>query len=517
MQNSDLAQRRRGWFSPRLFLLLLAVLPTGCGVWLALPRLGFWLWHDEIYTLQCFATGRLRDALLDYHLPNNHILFSAVFGQLRELLGLQLLDILPMRLLMLLSFAAMLLLAFLLTRRIAGNWAAAMLAMLLATSHPILAYAIQIRGYGPSCILTLTALWALWHLREAGCARRWLIVYVASGFVSVGILPTNLCVFAVLAAWFALWQVQAGGWGVLRGRALWRRLSFVALTPLSGLAFLLPVYGQVAQSLQGGAVTPLPELLVVWPWAALRDFWWLLPVAALPLLRRETRREGALYLALLASALAVPLLCAGVLSSPPNSRVFYPVLPLVYAALAWGVWLGARTLLRGRAIALAAGAVLLLLPALGYWRESNGAWYFERYPRDAYIHDLYDHTYQYDYRIVETIQQTQRLGAAAPPSFVVIGDCDPMCVFWYCRLLYGEEGIAGMPMVWYGMFAEREQTRERFKRLYQKRQNGFVIARSAEEAARAVKDITLPAQPLLSNVGDFGVFQLFRLYPPAGR
>ncbi len=504
---SEPAEKWRG--NPRLLSFLLVLLPLAIGCWLLLERLGDPLWHDEIYTLERFATGDARNAFLDYSLPNNHILFSAVYGWLRALLGLTTGEPVALRLLLLPSFLAGIVLFFLACRREFGAAGAGLAALLLATSHPVLLQALQIRGYGPSLALVALALLLLPDLRRKPLSWRRGVLFGCAGTLCVGILPTNLLAFAVFPAWLLIDAAFATEKTAVR--ALLLRLAAVGLPPLLGLLFLVPVWSQVPEALRHGAATTLAELARGWPLAALRDFWWLLPLALLPLFWRDSRRQGMLQLALLLAALLVPLLLILPLPAVPNSRVLYPVLPLVLAPLAAGAGLGLRQLLKTR-VWLGYALVAAALIVCGDWRERTQAGFASRYPPDRYVYDLYDHSHLYRFPFLEAIAAAQTELQRAPAALVLTNGCDALTFFWYYQRRMPPELARQTPLFWQGQLSEARPLA--FLRGWGR---PVVVVASGEDAARALAQQLFPDAPFrLMLARDCGILRVYRL-SAAGR
>ncbi|MFH0910187.1 MAG: hypothetical protein V1918_01570, partial [Planctomycetota bacterium] len=114
-----------------LFFLLL---PFFAAFAFLFPHLYDDVWYDEGYMLERFATGRVWDAFTDYHLPNNHILYTVALSLWKRMLGSSAGSVAALRAPLLVLFAATLILLPKARRRMGETEGASLGVMLFATS-----------------------------------------------------------------------------------------------------------------------------------------------------------------------------------------------------------------------------------------------------------------------------------------------------------------------------------------------------------------------------------------------
>ncbi|TAK11271.1 MAG: hypothetical protein EPO32_12845 [Anaerolineae bacterium] len=219
----------------RFALALLAVTLAGAlGRALLLTQA---LGHDEAYSYIAFASRPLRYVLTDYHLPNNHVLHTALMFFSTRLFG----DApWALRLPAYLAGVALIPLAYLAGRAFYGR-AAGLLAAAFTAALPVLVdFSVDARGY------TLMAVFALLALLTAEAQRReptvlgWLLLAVWFG-LGLYTLPIMLLPMALLAGWWGLAWLAADVGGARRGRDL----LGLAAAGLGGLALMLLLYSPI--------------------------------------------------------------------------------------------------------------------------------------------------------------------------------------------------------------------------------------------------------------------------------
>ncbi|KAF0243874.1 MAG: hypothetical protein FD180_2999 [Planctomycetota bacterium] len=305
------------------------VLPALAALAIARERFADLPWHDEVYTLNVFATS-VGKALTDYHAPNNHVLFSAALALWRDCTpGDE--SLLSLRLLPALCFALSAGVLAAAVRRMAGSAFGAAAGCLFASLHVTQNFALQLRGYGPSWLPLAGALWAAVAWIESPRAAL-LALFAACAAISVGIVPTNVFPALALGAWAA--------WHAFR-RGKRAEAAVFALAPLAGALFYAAVLPQLGAQAAGFAprVTRI-EFTLEWIISLAKDLGWLVPAAAIGLaaLLKRMRVNPApgvgaklgLILAVAAAALATAVL----LPHAPYPRVLVPALPLFCAAIA---------------------------------------------------------------------------------------------------------------------------------------------------------------------------------------
>lgn len=297
------------------------LLPALAGLVLARRRFTDEPWHDEVYTLDVFATS-VKAAFTDYHAPNNHVLFSAALALWRKLSpGEE--SMLFLRMLPAACFAASAVVLAAAVKRAAGAAAGALAAVVFVSLHVTLNYALQLRGYGPSWLAVSGALWAAAAWR-ATPRPAFLCAFAACAAIAVGILPTNL-----------LPSLAIGAWAAARGP---RRLAggFLA-APLAGFVAYVGVLPQLAS--HASAFQPgLTRLGVLGEWGRflfLEDTTIVIALATcafLALRRREEPRPPAEPVDGVLLALPLCVLAFLLMRHAPYGRVIVPALPLLAAS-----------------------------------------------------------------------------------------------------------------------------------------------------------------------------------------
>ncbi|MHB8536102.1 MAG: hypothetical protein ACYDBW_11740 [Sulfuricaulis sp.] len=288
-------------------------------------------WYDENYSLTNFVRWGPKHILSDYHVPNNHILYSLGLWGWREMFGTNLLTSRFFSLaLTALAIPGLMLAGSALERKEIGILAA----IIFSVSHVVGGFSAQLRGYGPSMgLLTLALGFAALWWRGNYC--RWGahgLPYGICGALAVGILPTNLIFAGVISAWTLL----SGKPQNAREKGL---ALAIASLPLLGLIVYTGVWNQAlywtlhnhrfttsyAEFLRG----TVNGIFVY-------DQPWSLPIIVLGLiLVRGT--EHARWYRSLAGLAALTFLVPLVAHAPP-ARIYAPLVPIVSLLVAWSIW-----------------------------------------------------------------------------------------------------------------------------------------------------------------------------------
>ena len=277
-------------------LALLAVIAAG--VLVRLPFLDRAVIHDEAYTVETWASGSLRYAVEDYHLPNNHIFHTLLVRVVFNTLGSQ-----PwmVRLPAFLAGALLIPLGYAFARRLYGQPAGILAAGLIAAS-PILAdYSTNARGYTLFMLFSLLVFWLAAGLLRRKNLAGWVLLILSAG-LGFWTVPMMLYPFGGACAWIFLSALDdreaarayGGPWGLIK-------YLFVAGVSSGLLALLL--YAPVLRS-SGADALFNNQFVASLPWT---DFWPTLFQSRLPETWGEWARGWGLPLAL--------LLAAGVLAS----------------------------------------------------------------------------------------------------------------------------------------------------------------------------------------------------------
>lgn len=371
-------------------------------------------WHDENYSLYWFVDRGPRSILFDYHMPNNHILYSLGQWFWRGLFGE---DVLINRLLPLLSTALAIPGLYLAGSRIHGKLTGLIACSLFASSHIVGNYAAQLRGYGFSLgLLSLALGSAIAWWRDGFRGWRWSTVYVLACALSIGVIPTNAIFVMAFGAWLTIeaWRKQA----------YIVRVILIGVLPAAGLLFYVAVWEQLTIVARFGRWYDYPDFVK----DLTRDMFvydmpWAIPLAVYGFLKIEDRnlRLSVSILTLLSGfTILVPL--AGNVPWPRN----YVPLILVVALLSsvafaeWVKFLGTSRFqkIQWLAFLILIAAVAGREAALAVSRDvrvsrMNG--------RPISMIDQYQYLPDYNKLDIET-----RLASAEPASILLL----PSDVYW---------------------------------------------------------------------------------------
>lgn len=287
-------------------------------------------WYDENYLLWIFLSAGPKGILLNYHVPNNHILYSLGLWVWRDIVGT---DLLTSRLFSLaltaLAIPGLIMAGFALGRREIGMLAAIIFCM----SHIVGGFSAQLRGYGPSLgMLGLalgfaTAWWRSGYQRSAAYG----LPFGICGAIAIGILPTNLIFVGMISAWAVLSD---------RPNALRQRSTVLAIIalPMLGVATYAGVWRLALHWVAENHQFTTSYVEFLWEFVSglfLYDQPWAIPlmVAGFVLTRVDQDARTFRLLALLsAMTLIVPL----GFHAPP-ARTYIPLILPISLLTAWSL------------------------------------------------------------------------------------------------------------------------------------------------------------------------------------
>ncbi|MCL2639755.1 MAG: hypothetical protein FWD53_02815 [Phycisphaerales bacterium] len=477
----------------RLASLATWALPLVIGLIFAAAHMPHNFWHDELYTLLFFSQTPLQP-LRDYHLPNNHILFSMLLSLWRIPTDhLYWLRMLPM-----LAWIASLILTSLAVTRLVGRSTGLLAGLMLATSHAALNIAVELRGYSLSAAFASLGLYAL--TRDG---RRWAFIYALAGAAAVATIPINLATFATLAVIFVL--LRHAGMIPAKAGAIWQMLS-----PLAGLIVYIPVLHQLRDSLAKGLSGPFTTLAWEWPTATLGDYLWLAPLLTVSLWLAVRRRASWFGLAALAATLIVPLAATLPLTRKPTAYNFSPMLPILYASFALALAPALQWLERWRGWKTAITTLIAIaLIVLGSWREATDAGYWQRAQNNTSLHNLYDQWFQSDYRIVEAAQRASEL-LQQSNTVLIVGDRDPLTFLFHARSMFSPEANANL-----AIRLTDAETKPAFQQfILTRKPRILLIADSDADAHNILRRLDLESHGTPQKTDDFGSFKIYKIQPP---
>jgi hypothetical protein len=399
-------------------------------------------WYDENYTLAYFVWRGPLVIFTDYHVPNNHILYSFALWLWEQAVGVHLFGSRIFSLLLTsLAIPGLYLAGRALGRREIGLFAA----IIFASSHIVGDFSAQLRGYSLSMgLIGLTLGFAAMWWKQDYAARRYALGYVICSTLAIGVIPTNIIFVGAVAGW------------LLFAGAMWRRpdrwrVTSVLASPLFGLAIYLPVWRQMAASAASMNPTTYGNFLQETAGALfVYDMPWSLPLVAggLWLLRGRESFFPFLWLA----AIIMATFAAPLLFPAPFSRNYVPVIPLVALLGGWSLatLVNARApfnWLHGTRLAMVVLAVVALVAAreatLGHFESQRWA------QAKGKPQNLLDHYHQHDrYNPAEVLAY---LAQTPPGSLIVAADDVAMDTLLSrdeslkkhvttCVILHGREG-----------------------------------------------------------------------------
>lgn len=312
-------------------------------------------WYDENYTLIFFVDRGPGTFFFDYHLPNNHVLYSFTLWAWRAVLGD---GLVTARLLSLLLTALALPGLYLAGRALGDARIGIVAALMLALSHIVAAFAGQLRGYGMSIGLIALALgfaarWQADHFRSS----RHGLAYAAAGGLAIAAIPSNLLFVFAISVWL-----------VIAGRA-WRaphrvRILLLAAAPLLGFLAYAGMWAQfrAAGSHAQDVYTYRDFITLMLRQVFVDDSPWSLPLIAFGLWR--ARGRPALRPFAWLGLAVIGILLAPAVTTIPFDRNFVPLLVFVSLLSAVGL-VALGDALPSRQTGLALLAVLVVVMSLG--------------------------------------------------------------------------------------------------------------------------------------------------------
>lgn len=311
-----------------MIVLLLMVIISG--VFIVIPHLTDEVWQDEAYTLFRFANRGFWYPFTDYHVPNNHALFSAFLSKWWKTGD----SLIYLRSLPLFIFVLSLMITALAAKKLGGIHVALLATIMFAANNVTEAFALQLRGYGFSW-LPVTAAFIAVPLFARNGNWYWGIMYLVAAAASVAILPTNI-LFCLI---FVLWGlVQIMNHEEVQRRTKWCRALIITSGPLLGMVTYVHVFDQLLTH-SNNYVSNWHKMDVLrhWLWATMYYYALMTPIFLLGLVRlaykgwREpdfaigsSRNNLVLFIVVV---ITVPAWLA-IFPNAPFPRNFVPFLPV---------------------------------------------------------------------------------------------------------------------------------------------------------------------------------------------
>lgn len=453
-------------------------------------------WYDENYALMYFVSPGPTVIFTDYHVPNNHILYSFALWLWQQAAGADLLNSRIFSLLLTsLAIPGLYLAGRALGRREIGLFAA----VIFASSHIVGDFSAQLRGYSLSMgVVGLALGFSVAWWKQGHAAHRHALGYAICGALAIGVIPTN----AIFVAAIAFWLIFAGT--IWRRTDGWRIIGILG-TPFLGLAIYLPVWPQFVAA-KNIATTAYGDFLRETAGALfLYDLLWLLPLAAAALWWLRKRECFLPFLSLMIAismTFAVPFL-----SAVPFSRNYVPLTPFVALLGGWSLATLVALMKRPRwSEATKAGIVVLAIVLFAGGREALLASFeAERWAaaggKPQSLLDQYYHSPRYNPAAVRTY-----LAEAPVNSLVVVADDVAMDTLLMtdgrvrqqvatCVVLRGRRGCA--------LLSGNDGTRQQL----------LVVDRNETEARAAVRSLGIAGDYALApayNSGNY--FKVWRVH-----
>ena len=311
----------------------------GLLTWLLYQHLNADFWNDELYTLEHFVRVELRQTLLDYHVPNNHVFFSLLLNIYLKFIGSpELLGLLQspylLRLVPAIFLGLSLVSLYRANVKIGGQRFAILSLLVLLSFMPFQNFALQLRAYGWSIFMFSVVYYSLLSY-QLNPKLRYLLILTLSSCLAFYALPSNLYyVLAALAFLFFSSLLKAFRSSPLRLKAEYYR-PILALVAGLGLGLLCywPIFQAVffnpyvSQSDFFDLKTLQFHLLHLWEAFS----YGLVPIFILASLAIFFRIDPKMRIALgLATAFVfIPLLISFMRGDNAPPRVFIPASPFI--------------------------------------------------------------------------------------------------------------------------------------------------------------------------------------------
>lgn len=307
------------------------LLPVACLVLLSHPFDA--TWYDENYAQLHFISLGPYQIFSDYHLPNNHILYSLSQWVWQQLFGF---DVFLNRLSPLLATMLAIPGLYLAGRSLWGPTAGVLAALLFSTSHIVGDFSSQLRGYGLTLgLLGLALGFACAWYASGFRSRAYATLYVVCGALAIGVIPTNAIFVGVISG--SLFLI-ARGW---RSDRIAQILA-VLLFPLAGFVTYLGVWDQLDAAARVTNYGAFPEFVTTLTGGLLwRDMPWAAPLIGLGIVME--RHRGGDRVIQMFGLLCIVAILLPVAGAVPAVRTYLPL--VLFLAL---MTAGSLTLLVGR-------------------------------------------------------------------------------------------------------------------------------------------------------------------------
>lgn len=335
-----------------------ALLACACAApWLAyvmIEYINLDFWRDELYSLDNFVFVPITTVVTDYHAPNNHILSNLINHIYLRSLGIDDVDLLrdpwKIRILMLFYSLITLIYVYRIGKDFFSPLAGILSVIILGSTLPFLNFAVQVRGYSLSIMLTSMMFYYMARYYQKENKKDALLI-VMTVCLAIYAIPSNIYVFASVAIFWLIISFLA----ILNQRHLDNRTKHnagLAILVLAGSAvsaiLYLPILLSVADNeyVTGVYIKTklfnIRTLTVLMPQFfdhVMSKRWFLVIVAVYGIVRffRDQSgrlREYILFL-LMSTSSVLPFIISAIRGDNPYDRTFIPV--VIPFSIAWGV------------------------------------------------------------------------------------------------------------------------------------------------------------------------------------
>jgi len=315
-----------------------------------LHHLGNEIWNDEFYTLLNFVLVPLKTTLLDYHVPNNHILFSLFAKAYLSCIGYTDLSTVlenpfVVRLPLALVAIAILYYYWKISFYFFDNIRWRYVSLLLLCSNAVFGnFVFQYRGYGLSMLFLSMIAYHLLKLQNKENTRSYVVLILAT-FGTMYTSPSNTYVLIVLCAYPVIAAYIKHGMpaSLLKSTALKASCCMAAGAVLALLAYV-PVFREVFGNDYVKNSTPfafenLERMIKVF--IAMSSFHYILLIFGLYYLvyngiTKRLRRNSPYWLPL--AVCSLPFFFSFLHGDVPPSRIYAVILPFFTLLLSYSLF-----------------------------------------------------------------------------------------------------------------------------------------------------------------------------------
>jgi hypothetical protein len=314
-------------------------------------------WNDEIYTLKHFTFISIPQIFLDYHVPNNHILFNLINHLYLSLIGVDTLFQLMnhpylLRVVPLVYSGFTLIFAYKTAKKTHSRTAALLASIILITTIPFLNFSLQIRGYGLSMLLlNMVVYYGISYLKKP--QRKSLIFVGIITTLLVYTIPSNLYfVFSILLVYGILFlknliKIRANktpfSFSKIISEVHFRLIFSSTLGLILAIILYTPIFKDVFMNeyVTGGPPFDFGKLRFYIPHlfeAIVSGRWLILAIAIIGFLLKVISREKWTFpIFIYLSLLMIPIMLVYFRGDRPPLRVFVVILPFTSILIANGI------------------------------------------------------------------------------------------------------------------------------------------------------------------------------------